>query len=835
MSKKILSMLLALVMLLSAVSVGAEEENNINVFLSVSRYGEVVKDKNGESMAYFEINLNGKSSYNLNDVFLAAHVAYYDDGEIGYASSESEWGFGIDKFWGDDSGNFGYQVNGGAETVMGLGYEVSDGDCIDAFIYKNAYPDTEGYAMFNMTHTEAFAGSEFELVLQYFSGYDENWNNIISPCADATITVNGEETEFITDESGKAIIKLENAGINVISATKKKVLNDKEVPAITAPVCVVNTKVNPAIEIIHNIAQQYTQIDYSEKDTNLPWIIADMLVYEELFPDSENILNEMQKQTALKTIADLVSNAEKPGDLAKYILALRALGYDAKTVYTEDFKSTDAVKKLTELIEAKDESVTNVYTLPYVIIALSQADEYATETRMNWLIDEAIKSKASWQTAEFGTDGMTPMILALAPYADSNETVKAVLDETIGVLKSEQREDGLIDGFEGYEPASTGLAICALSAAGIDADGVKNGEKSLVSGLISVANEELNGFSNAFATEQAFRGLLAWRLMADNKEKIMYDFSDYSMYEANVSGFEYCPIIFNVSPKNAEITIEGKEPVLNNCFDLDAGMYEYKIFASGYISETGEIKITADEAKYHLAKTIKISLKEKSFGGGGSSSDKLNNKDKIEVNEPEKKEAEQTKPENEEEFNEKTFADVKSSDWYYPSVQYVYENKLFNGTDKGFEPSESMTRAMLVTVLYRLDAPEKTYENYVFGDVVQGAWYSQGVNWAAENQIVNGVSDSMFAPDNSITREQLAVILYRYAMYKGYDITVKDKSDISVFSDSNEISSYAADAISYVTAIGVMNGRDKNTIAPSERVTRAEVATMLMRFAEIKG
>ena len=203
MRKKILSMLLALIMLLSVGLVNAEEESNISVFLSVSRYGKIVKNKAGESMAYVEVNLNGKSTYNLNDVFLAAHTEYYDGGESGYASSESEWGFGIDKLWGDESGNFGYQVNSGAETVMGLNHEVSDGDYIDAFIYKNAYPDTEGYAMFDTAQAEAFAGGELELVLQYFSGYDENWNNIISPCADATITINGEGTEFVTDENNK--------------------------------------------------------------------------------------------------------------------------------------------------------------------------------------------------------------------------------------------------------------------------------------------------------------------------------------------------------------------------------------------------------------------------------------------------------------------------------------------------------------------------------------------------------------------------------------------------------------------------------------------------------
>ena len=151
---------------------------------------------------------------------------------------------------------------------------------------------------------------------------------------------------------------------------------------------------------------------------------------------------------------------------------------------------------------------------------------------------------------------------------DANEQVKTVIDETVEILKSEQREDGLIDGFEGYESASTGLAICGLSAVGIDSQTVENGGISLIKGLLSTANEELDGFPNAFATEQDFRGLLAWRLLAEDKGKCMFDFSDYDMNEANISGAEKCPVVFDVSPADAVVTIDGATELSKNVFDF---------------------------------------------------------------------------------------------------------------------------------------------------------------------------------------------------------------------------------------------------------------------------
>jgi len=166
-------------------------------------------------------------------------------------------------------------------------------------------------------------------------------------------------------------------------------------------------------------------------------------------------------------------------------------------------------------------------------------------------------------------------------------------------------------------------------------------------------------------------------------------------------------------------------------------------------------------------------------------------------------------------------------------VKYVYENKLFNGTDKGFKPDHFMTRAMLVTVLHRLDSSKEEKKYSDFSDVPKDAWYTKSVDWAVDNDIINGVTENTFAPENEITREQLAVILYRYAVYNGYDMSLKS-AEISGFSDKEKISPYAVDAIGYITAIGVLNGREENILAPQDNITRAEVAVMLKRFVEVK-
>ncbi len=178
------------------------------------------------------------------------------------------------------------------------------------------------------------------------------------------------------------------------------------------------------------------------------------------------------------------------------------------------------------------------------------------------------------------------------------------------------------------------------------------------------------------------------------------------------------------------------------------------------------------------------------------------------------------------------YSDVINSSWYYVYVVYAAKNNIMNGvSDTEFAPDMNLTRAMFVTVLYRADASPKAGKT-LFTDISDDAWYADSVSWAAKNKIVNGVSDTEFAPDMNITREQAATILMRYAQYKGEDISSGDNFDISSFTDSSSISQYATSAIRYAVSKGYINGKGESLICPTDNITRAEAAALIMRFCE---
>ena len=176
------------------------------------------------------------------------------------------------------------------------------------------------------------------------------------------------------------------------------------------------------------------------------------------------------------------------------------------------------------------------------------------------------------------------------------------------------------------------------------------------------------------------------------------------------------------------------------------------------------------------------------------------------------------------------FTDVSTSDWFYSDVMFVYENGLFSGTDsRSFSPNASMTRAMLVTVLYRLEGEPAGTGSSSFSDVRSGSYYEKAVAWAAANGIVTGTGSTSFSPDAKVTREQLAAILYRYAQYKKLDTDAGAKLDS--FSDAGNVSGYASEALSWAVSEGLINGAS-GRLMPKGDATRAQVAAILHRFVE---
>ena len=177
------------------------------------------------------------------------------------------------------------------------------------------------------------------------------------------------------------------------------------------------------------------------------------------------------------------------------------------------------------------------------------------------------------------------------------------------------------------------------------------------------------------------------------------------------------------------------------------------------------------------------------------------------------------------------FTDVSEKDWFYGDVMFVYENGLMLGTSKTlFSPHGTATRGMMATILWRMEGSPAPKGKNSFTDVEAGKWYADAITWTAENGIFAGYGKDKFGPDDPITREQLAAIFYRYADYKGYDLTVKGNLD--KFKDADKITDYAKTAMQWAVGSGLVKGKSGNLLDPQGTATRAEIAAMLHRFIE---
>ena len=178
------------------------------------------------------------------------------------------------------------------------------------------------------------------------------------------------------------------------------------------------------------------------------------------------------------------------------------------------------------------------------------------------------------------------------------------------------------------------------------------------------------------------------------------------------------------------------------------------------------------------------------------------------------------------------FRDVAESDWFYAAVQYVYEQGIMSGVEEGrFEPGATLTRAMLAQTLYAMEDKPQASGGEDFSDVEEGDWYAAAVAWAAENGLVSGVGGDRFAPNDALTREQMALILYRYAQHKSYDVQV-DGEPLEGFQDVEKISDWAVEAMAWAVNAKLLSGTGDHLLTPAGTATRAQVAQVLANFCQ---
>lgn len=178
-----------------------------------------------------------------------------------------------------------------------------------------------------------------------------------------------------------------------------------------------------------------------------------------------------------------------------------------------------------------------------------------------------------------------------------------------------------------------------------------------------------------------------------------------------------------------------------------------------------------------------------------------------------------------------TFTDLDAARWYHDGIVWALSEGLMNGMGGDtFAPGATVTRAMVVTMLWRLEGQPEPAAPAAFTDVTDGSWYAKAVAWAAENGIVKGVSDTLFAPNSSLTREQMCTLLYRYAQTKGAGFTGLWSFKLD-YTDADQLHDWAVEAVSWMTQEGLVQGRGGSAFAPREGATRAEIASLFQRFA----
>ena len=180
------------------------------------------------------------------------------------------------------------------------------------------------------------------------------------------------------------------------------------------------------------------------------------------------------------------------------------------------------------------------------------------------------------------------------------------------------------------------------------------------------------------------------------------------------------------------------------------------------------------------------------------------------------------------------FADVAADAWYAEAVEYVRDNGLMSGTSATtFAPNDTMTRSMLATTLYREAGSPAVSGSDAFTDTQEDAWYADAVLWASQEGVISGYGNGLFGTNDPITREQFAVMLYRYAQEQGYDVSIGENTNILSYTDVADLSEYAISAMQWAVGAGIINGTgDGSTLSPQGQATRAQAAVMLMRFCE---
>lgn len=368
------------------------------------------------------------------------------------------------------------------------------------------------------------------------------------------------------------------------------------------------------------------------------------------------------------------------------------------------------------------------------------------------------------------------------------------------------------------DPADTLPVITFDPTEGSIADSAKEQKINISGHLDSLPTASRSGYR-----------LDGWYTAAEDGEKITTDTlftEDTTVYaqwsKKSSSSSRYDGYITIINPKNGEVSVSDdwadEDDKITLTITPDKGYVVDKIEivdAEGDKIDAKKVEDKDDKYTFRMANcdvTVTVTFKEE--GKTTEDTDKEEDKDDETT-----------------ETTKLNFTDVKESDWFFKGVEYVVDKGIMSGVSENeFAPSGKLTRAMLVQMLYNMESRPACDAENAFIDVPVGQWYTDAVIWANDAKIVSGIGEGLFAPNMEITREQMVAMLYNYAKYKGYDVTAS--ADLSTFADNASVSAWAQPAMQWAVAEGYISGMGDNQLAPQGTATRAEIASVIMRFME---
>ena len=584
----------------------------------------------------------------------------------------------------------------------------------------------------------------------------------------------------------------------------------------------------------------------SNKDGYVYQVVEASKAPAEVVPEAPKVENKLPEDASQEDqqLADKISEALQ-GDDNKVSIEEDVMKAAAGTVASQNTVTTDQGKQAlkNENISVSDSNTVTIVVQPYLGVTLTKATSglqkdftvditpmYRTVATTN--VDNiVVKGEAT------GSETVNAVVIGEPKELSINKTVEVTIPLPADFVASgtdklyvHHQKNGVQYVYEGEVVDNTltftnphGFSLFTITSAAPQAKIGDVNYATLQDAVNMVENHQtitlLADGSATVSREITFTitGDFKAEITADSGYKLTQNGNTYTITEKSTSGGASHPEAGSSSSSSDRYQIDKPSKVENGSIKVSDSKAEK--------GDTVTITVTPDEG-YELDKLAvydkdgdKIGLKDK--GDGKFTFEMPKGDVEIEV----------SFALIEDETVKANFADVAVDAWYADAVQYVYENGMMSGTSETtFSPDLTTTRGMIVTILYRLENEPTVTGTTAFTDVAADQYYANAVAWAAQNGIVSGIDATIFAPNNAITREQMAAILYRYAQFKGYDVSVK--ADLSVYTDAAQVSTYATDAMAWANGAQLITGTSQTTLTPAGNATRAQVATILMRFCE---